>query len=64
MTILDILIGILIGAFVSVALSAIFWIMCAIINYNAKRLNFYTQLILYLLLIAVISFMCIILITA
>lgn len=64
MNILDILIGILIGAFISAALFFEFWIMCAIINYNAKRLNFYTQLILYSLLIAVISFPCIILIKA
>lgn len=61
---MDILIGILIGAFISAALSAIFWIICVIFNFNTKRLNFYTQLLLYSLLIAVISFMCIILIKA
>ena len=54
--------GILIGAFISAALSATFWIICVIFNFNTKRLNFYTQLILYSLLIVVISFMCIILI--
>ena len=58
---MEILIGILIGAFMSAALSAIFWIICVIFNFNTKRLNFYTQMFLYSLLIAVISFMCIIL---
>lgn len=61
---MEILIGILIGAFMSAALSAIFWIICVIFNFNTKRLNFYTQMFLYSLLIAVISFMCIILIKA
>jgi hypothetical protein len=54
--------GILIGTFVSAALSVTFWIICVIFNFNKKRLNFYTQMLLYSLLIAVISFMCIILI--
>lgn len=61
---MEILIGILIGAFISAALSAIFWIICVIFNFNTKRLNFYTQMFLYSLLFAVISFMCIIIITA
>lgn len=61
---MEILIGILIGAFVSAALSATFWIICVIFNFNTKRLNFYTQLLIYSLLVAVISFMCMILIKA
>ena len=61
---MEILLGILIGAFMSAALSAIFWIICIIFNFNTKRLNFYTQLLLYSLLIAVISFMCLVYIKA
>jgi hypothetical protein len=63
---MDILIGILIGTFILAALSAdlslIFLIICML--FNTKRLNFYTQLLLYSLLIAFISFMCIIIIKA
>lgn len=59
---MEIFMGILIGAFISAVLSATFWIICVIFNFNTKRLNFYTQQLLYSLLIAVISFMCIILI--
>lgn len=61
---MDILIGILIGAFISAALSGTFWLICVIFNFNTKRLNFYTQLLIYSLLIAVISFMCLIYIKA
>ena len=63
---MDIIIGILIGAFISAVLSAdlslIFLILCMF--FNTKRLNFYTQLLLYSLLIAIISFLCIIYIKA
>ena len=61
---MDILIGILIGAFISAGLSATFWNLCAIFNYNEKRLRFYTRLLRYSLYIAFISFCCIILIKA
>ena len=61
---MEILIGILIIAIILAAISATFCSICGIINFNTKRLNFYTQGILYSLLIAVISFMCIILIKA
>lgn len=61
---MDILIGILIGAFISAAISATFWSICIIFNFNTKRLNFYTQGVLYSLLIAVISFLCIVYIKA
>ena len=57
---LSILIGILIGAFMSAAFSAEFWILCAMFNYNEKRLRFYSKLFWYSLVIAVISFWCII----
>lgn len=56
------LIGALIGALISAALSAAFGIICIIFNFNTKQLNFYTQQLLYSLLIAIISFMSIILI--
>ena len=59
---MEVFIGFLIGAFISAALSATFWIIGVIFNFNTKVLSFYTQFLLYSLLIAVISFMCIILI--
>lgn len=60
----DIFIGILIGAFMSAAFSAELWILCAMFNYNEKRLRFYPKLFWSSLAIAVISFWCIILIKA
>ena len=61
---MEILIGILIGVFIIAVLSATFsfLIICGILNYTTKGLKFYTQLILYSLLVAIISFICIILI--
>lgn len=53
---MDILIGILIGIFITAALSSIFSIICVIFNFNTKRLNFYTKMFLISLLTAVISF--------
>ena len=62
---MDILIGILIGVFISAALSSIgFGVGCVISYFNTKRLNFYTQGLLYSLLVAFISFMCIVCIKA
>lgn len=56
---MDILIGIIIGAFMSAVLSAEFWMIGDIFNYNEKQLRFYSKLFWYSLVIAVISFMCI-----
>jgi hypothetical protein len=55
----DIFIGIIIGAFMSAVLSAEFWMIGDIFNYNEKLLRFYSKLFWYSLVIAVISFMCI-----
>jgi hypothetical protein len=55
----DIFIGIIIGAFMSAVLSAKFWMIGDIFNYNEKLLRFYSKLFWYSLIIAVISFMCI-----
>lgn len=61
---MEILIGILIGALMTIALTIVFWTICVMCNFKAKQWNFYPQLLLYSLLIAVISFICIILIKA
>jgi hypothetical protein len=55
----DIFIGIIIGALMSAVLSAEFWMIGDIFNYNEKRLRFYSKLFWYSLVIAVISFMCV-----
>jgi hypothetical protein len=55
----DIFIGIIIGAFMSAVLSAEFWMIGDIFNYNEKLLRFYSKLFWYSLVIADISFMCI-----
>jgi hypothetical protein len=60
----DIFIGIIIGALMSAVLSAEFWMIGDIFNYNEKRLRFYSKLFWYSLVIAVISFMCLIYIKA
>ena len=62
---MEILIGILIGICITAALSASFsfWMICGILSFNTKRLNFYNQVMIYSLLVAIISFFtCIILI--
>lgn len=61
---MEILIGILIGVCIIAVLSATFsfLIICGILNFTTKGLNFYTQLIIYSSLVAIISFICIILI--
>lgn len=54
---MEILIGILIGVFLTAALSTVFWIICAMFNYNEKQLKFYAKLLLCSIVIIVISFM-------
>ena len=58
----DILIGMIIVALMSAVLSAWSWIKGEIFNYNEKRMQLYSKLFWYSLVIAVIIFMCIILI--
>ena len=58
----DILIGLIIGAFMSAALSAGFWMIGDVFNYNEKQSRLYSKLFWYSLVIAVIIFLCIILI--
>lgn len=61
---MEILIGILIGVLISAAVSTACFCLGLVTFFNTKWLNFYTQGVLYSLLAAFISFMCIILIKA
>lgn len=59
---MDILIGMIIVALMSAVLSAWSWMKGEIFNYNEKRMQLYTKLFWYSLVIADIIFLCIILI--
>ena len=61
---MDILIGALLGALISASFAFILWFLCLLCNLNSDKLNLCTKMTMYSLLIAVISFMCIILIKA
>lgn len=59
---MDFLIGMIIVALMSAVLSAWSWLRGDVFNYNEKQLRFYSKLFWYSLIIAVIIFLCIILI--
>ena len=62
---MEILISVfIISVFIIAVLSATisFLIICGILNFTTKGINFYAQVILYSLIVAIISFICIILI--
>lgn len=61
---MKILIWGLLGALVSSSIAFIIWFLCLLCNLNSDKLNLCTKMTMYSLLIAVVSFMCIILITA
>ena len=61
---MDILIGMIIVALMSAVLSDWSWMKGEIFNYNEKRMQLYTKLFWYSLVIADISFMCLIYIKA
>ena len=58
----------LLGALIASAFAFIIWFLCLLcnllFNLNSDKLNLCTKMTMYSLLIAVISFMCIILIKA
>jgi len=65
MIIMEILISVfIICVFIIAVLSTTisFLIICGILNFTSKWINFYAQVILYSLIVAIISFICIILI--
>lgn len=61
---MEILIWGLLGALIASSFSFIIWVLCLLCNLNSGKLNLCTKMTMYSLLIAVISFMCIILIKA
>ena len=60
---MGILIWALLGALIASSFAFIIWFLCLLFNLNSDKLNLCTQMTMYSLLIAAISFMCIIIIT-
>lgn len=61
---MDILIWALLGVLFASTVAFIIWFLCLLCNLNTNKLNLCTKMTMYSLLLAVISFMCILLITA
>ena len=65
---MDILIWGLLGALIASSFAFIIWFLCLLCNLlcnlNSDKLNLCTQMTMYSLLIAVISFMCLVYIKA